>query len=432
MEKTSSSHVWKVRDSMDFTIFRRVFKSPLFLSLIIFLSVMGPGIITANVDNDAGGITTYSLAGSQFGYDLLWLFIPMIIALAVIQEMGVRMGIVSGKGLADLIREKVGIKITFLMMIALLLANFGNVLAEFSGIAVSAGIFGVPKFFALPVAALFVWLLVVKGTYKSVEKVFLLASSLYLSYIVAGFLAGPDWGLAAKSLVMPHISTSTAYITMVIGLVGTTIAPWMMFYIQSSVVEKGISLKNLKYSKLDAVFGAIVVNIVAFFIVLACAATIYANGIQVNNVADVSNALVPLAGNYASILFAVGFLNASLFAASILPLSTAYYVCESLGFEAGVSKGFREAPVFHGLYLGLIILAVIIIMIPNVPLLGILYLSQVANGLLLPFVLILMLLIINDKKVMGNYVNSKLFNLISIATAVIVMGLSISLVFTLL
>jgi len=391
---------------------------------------MGPGIITANVDNDAGGITTYSLAGAQFGYNLLWLFIPMIIALAVIQEMGVRMGIVSGKGLADLIREKVGIKITFLMMIALLLANFGNVLAEFSGIAVSAGIFGVPKFFALPVAALFVWLLVVKGTYKSVEKVFLLASCLYFSYIVAGFLAGPDWGLAAKSLIMPQISLTTAYITMVIGMVGTTIAPWMMFYIQSSVVEKGISLKNLKYSKLDAVFGAIIVNIVAFFIVLSCAATIYSSGVQVTNVADVSNALVPLAGQYASILFAFGFLNASLFAASILPLSTAYYVCESLGFEAGVSKGFKEAPVFHGLYLGLILLAVIIIMFPNVPLLSILYLSQVANGLLLPFVLILMLLIINDKRVMGEYVNSKLFNLISITTAVIVMGLSIGLVLT--
>ncbi|MFY9639075.1 MAG: Nramp family divalent metal transporter, partial [Methanobacterium sp.] len=214
---------------MDFTIFRRVFKSPAFLSFIIFLSVMGPGIITANVDNDAGGITTYSLAGSQFGYSLLWTFIPMIIALAVIQEMGVRMGIVSGKGLADLIREKVGIKFTFLMMIALLLANFGNVLAEFSGIAVSAGIFGVPRLIALPVAALFVWLLVVKGNYKSVEKVFLLASSLYLSYIVAGVLAGPNWGLAAKSVLMPQISLSTAYITMIIGIVGTTIAPWMMF-----------------------------------------------------------------------------------------------------------------------------------------------------------------------------------------------------------
>jgi NRAMP (natural resistance-associated macrophage protein)-like metal ion transporter len=393
---------------------------------------MGPGIITANVDNDAGGITTYSLAGSQFGYNLLWTFIPMIIALAVIQEMGVRMGIVSGKGLADLIREKIGIKFTFLMMIALLMANFGNVLAEFSGIAVSAGIFGVPRLVALPAAALFVWLLVVKGNYKSVEKVFLLASSLYLSYIVAGFLAEPNWGLAAKSVIMPQISLSTAYITMVIGMVGTTIAPWMMFYIQSSVVEKGISLKNLKYSKVDAVFGAIVVNIVAFFIVLACAATIYTNGIQVNDVSDVSNALVPLAGQYASILFAFGFLNASLFAASILPLSTAYYVCESLGFEAGVSKGFREAPVFHGLYLGLIVLAVIIIMIPSVPLLTILYLSQVANGLLLPFVLILMLLIINDKRVMGEYINTRLFNFISIATVVIVMGLSIGLVVSLL
>ncbi|MDO9045551.1 MAG: Nramp family divalent metal transporter [Methanobacteriaceae archaeon] len=414
---------------MDFRIFsRRIIKNPFIISFIIFLSVMGPGIITANVDNDAGGITTYSLAGSQFGYSLLWLFVPMIIALAVIQEMGVRMGIVTGKGLADLIREKVGVKFTFLMMIALLLANFGNVLAEFSGIAVSTGIFGIPRVIALPLAALFVWLLVVKGTYKSVEKIFLLASALYISYIIAGFLAQPNWEFAAQSLIIPQVTLSTAYITMVIGMVGTTIAPWMMFYLQSSVVEKGISLKNLKYSKADAVIGAIVVNIVAFFIVLACAATIFSSGIEVNDVADVSKALVPLAGQYASILFAFGFLNASLFAASILPLSTAYYVCESLGFEAGVSKSFREAPIFHGLYLGLIILAVIIIMVPNVPLLSILYLSQVANGLLLPFVLILMLLIINDKSIMGEHVNSRLFNFISIATVLIVMGLSIGLV----
>lgn len=415
---------------MDTKIFTRIFRSPLILSFIVFLTVMGPGIITANVDNDAGGITTYSLAGAQFGYNLLWTFIPMIIALAVIQEMGVRMGIVSGKGLADLIREKVGIKLTFIMMIALLIANFGNVLAEFSGIAVSTGIFGIPTFVALPLAALFVWLLVVKGNYKSVEKVFLLASALYLSYIVAGYLAQPDWALAAKSMLIPQISLDTAYITMVIGMVGTTIAPWMMFYIQSSVVEKGITLQNLKYSKIDAIFGAIVVNIVAFFIVVACAATINANGIQVNNVADVSSALAPLAGQYASILFALGFLNASLFAASILPLSTAYYVCESLGVEAGVNKGFREAPVFHGLYLGLIILAVIIISIPNVPLLMILFLSQVANGILLPFVLIFMLLIINDKKIMGEYVNSRAFNFIAILTAIIVMGLSIGLLIT--
>lgn len=416
---------------MDVRIFTRVFKHPVILSLIIFLSVMGPGIITANVDNDAGGITTYSLAGSQFGYDLVWLFIPMIIALAIIQEMGVRMGVVSGKGLADLIREKVGLKLTFVMMIALLAANIGNILAEFSGIAVSSGIFGVPKFIALPIAAIFVWLLVVKGTYKSVEKVFLLASLVYLSYIVAGYLSQPNWALAAHNLVVPQISLNTAYITMVIGLVGTTIAPWMMFYIQSSVVEKGITLKNLKYSKIDAVLGAIVVNVVAFFIVIACAATIHSNGVQVNNVADVSTALAPLAGQYASLLFAFGFLNASLFAASILPLSTAYYVCESLGFEAGVSKSFREAPVFHGLYLGLIILAVIVIMMPNVPLLSILYLSQVANGILLPFLLILMLLIINDKSIMGKHVNSRLFNYIAWATVIIVMGLSISLVVTL-
>ena len=227
-------------------------------------------------------------------------------------------------------------------------------------------------------------LLVVKGNYKSVEKVFLLASALYITYIVAGFLSQPNWALASKNVLLPQISSSTAYITMIIGLVGTTIAPWMMFYIQSSVVEKGISLKNLKYSKIDAVFGAIVVNVVAFFIVIACAATIYAHGIPVNNVADVSKALAPIAGNYASILFAFGFLNASLFAASILPLSTSYFVCEMLGFEAGVNKGFREAPVFHGLYLGLIVMAVIIILIPNAPLLSILFFSQVANGLITP------------------------------------------------
>ena len=415
---------------MDIRIFTRLFKHPIILSLIVFLSVMGPGIITANVDNDAGGITTYSLAGSQFGYDLVWLFIPMFIVLAIIQEMGVRTGVASGKGLADLIREKVGLKFTFVIMVALLLTNFSNVMAEFSGVAVSSGIFGIPKFVALPIAALFVWLLVVKGTYKSVEKVFLLASALYVSYIVAGYLAQPNWTLAAHNVAIPQISLNSAYIVMVIGVIGTTIAPWQMFYIQSSIVEKGITLKNLKYSKIDAILGAMVVNIVAFFIMIACAATINANGIQVNNVADISTALTPLAGQYASILFAFGFLNASLFAASILPLATAYLFCESLGFEAGVSKSFREAPVFHGLYLGLILLAVIVIMMPNAPLLTILLFSQVANGMLLPFILILMLLIINDKKIMGEHVNSKLLNYISGAAVVVLIGLSIGLIIT--
>ena len=401
---------------------------PTLTRIIIFLSIMGPGIITASVDNDAGGITTYSLAGSQFGYLLLWTFIPMTIALAVVQEMGVRMGVVSGKGLAALIRERAGVRITFLLMIALLATNLGNTLAEFSGIAVSAGIFGVPRLIALPLAAAFVWGLVIKGSYKSVEKVFLLASLLYVSYIISGFLAQPDWHQAALRSALPQLSFSQAYLTIIVGLVGTTIAPWMQFYIQSSIVEKGVPVRDLIYSRIDAISGAAVTNIVAFFIVVACAATIYARGIQVNNVADVSAALLPLAGQYASVLFAFGFLNASLFAASILPLSTAYVVSEGLGLEAGVSKSFREAPVFHGLYLGLIIVGALVIMIPNAPLLSIIYFSQVVNGILLPIVLIFMLVIINDKSVMGEHVNSRIYNYITTATAIIMIGLSAGLI----
>lgn len=391
---------------------------------------MGPGIITASVDNDAGGITTYSLAGSQFGYVLLWTFIPITIALAIVQEMGVRMGVVSGKGLASLIRERAGVRITFLLMFALLLANFGNTLAEFSGIAVSAGIFGVPRLIALPLAALFVWGLVVKGSYKSVEKVFLLASLLYVSYILSGLLAHPDWHQAALSVAVPQLSFTQAYLAMVVGLVGTTIAPWMQFYIQASIVEKGVPVRDLIYSRIDAFTGAIIVNVVAFFIVVMCAATIYTNGIQVNSVADISAALLPLAGQYASILFAFGLLNASLFAASILPLSTAYVVSEGLGLEAGVSKSFREAPVFHGLYLGIIVVSALVIMLPNAPLLSILYFSQVVNGILLPVVLIFMLVIINDKRVMGDHVNSRFYNYFTWTMAVILIGLSVALIVT--
>ena len=416
---------------MDFKnsiIYRRIFQSPLIISLIIFLSVMGPGIITANVCNDAGSITTFSLAGSQFGYNILWLFIPMFVLLALIQEMGVRLGIVSKKGLIDLIRQKMGIRITLVLVVALVLCNFGNVLGEFSGIAVSAGIFNVPLLFALPVAAVSIWLLIVKGNYKNVEKIFLVASAIYVTYIAAGILAGPNWGLAAKSMVLPHLMVSTAYITMVVGMIGATIAPWQMFYIQAAIVEKEVTLKNLAYSKIDAVSGALVESIIGFFIVLACAATIFIHGIPVNTVADISKALVPLAGNYASLLFAFGFLNASLFSASIVPLATAYLVCESLGLESGVNKGFREAPVFHGIYLGLILLAFIIIFIPNAPLLSILYFSQVFNGIIIPFCLIFMLLIINDKKIMGEYVNSKLYNIVAGAAVVIVISLTVFLV----
>ncbi|MGZ8931985.1 MAG: NRAMP family divalent metal transporter [Halobacteriota archaeon] len=415
---------------MDYNIFLRHLRGPTLTRIIIFLSIMGPGIITASVDNDAGGITTYSLAGSQFGYVLLWTFIPITIALAIIQEMGVRMGVVTGKGLASLIRERAGVRITFSLMFALLLTNFGNTLAEFSGIAVSAGIFGVPRLLALPLAAVFVWGLVVKGSYRSVEKIFLAASLLYVSYILAGLLAHPDWNQAALHVAVPQISFNQVYLAMLIGLVGTTIAPWMQFYIQASIVEKGVPVKDLIYSRIDAFTGAIIVNVVAFFIVVLCAATIFTNGVQVNNVADVSAALLPLAGQYAGVLFAFGLLNASLFAASILPLSTAYVVSEGLGLEAGVSKSFSEAPVFHGLYVGIIAVGALIIMIPNAPLLTILYVSQIINGILLPIVLIFMLVIVNDKRVMGDHVNSKIYNYITWTTVVIMIGLSVGLIVT--
>ena len=417
---------------MDYRVITRYFRSylssPWFIRLAIFLAVLGPGIITSSVDNDSGGVLTYSLAGSNFGYLLLWTLIPMTVALAVVQEMGIRMGVVTGKGLASLIREKTGVRLVFSIMAVLVAVDFSNTLAEFSGISVSGSIFGVPPYVSLPLAGLFVWALVTRGSYRSVEKVFLVASALYVSYLISGYLAHPDWKLSTVSLFAPTIVPSSAYILMLVGVVGTTIAPWMQFYIQASVVEKGVPRKYLNYSRLDAITGSMVTNIVAFFIIIACAATIFVNGIPVNTVADISAALGPLAGNYAAVLFAFGFLNASLFAASILPLSTAHYVCEGFGFESGVSKSFREAPVFHGLYAGIIALAVIVVMLPNVPLLSIIFLSQVGNGILLPFILIYMLVIVNDKKIMGEHVNTRAFNYIAWATVVIMIALSLMLV----
>lgn len=415
---------------MDFRLIFRIFRGPTLTRLIILLSVIGPGIITAVIDNDAGGIATYSLAGSNFGYATLWVFIPMIIALAVVQEMSVRMGVVSKKGLESLIREKTGVKMAFSIVIALLLANLGTIVAEFLGIAASTSIFGIPPIIALPLAGLFVWVMVVKGNYRIVEKIFLGAAILFFSYIIVAIIANPDWGIVGKNLIMPQITLSTAYIAIIIALVGTTITPWMHFYLQASIVEKNIPIEDLKYSKIDAVTGAIVVNIFAFFIIVACAATIFKNGIPVNNVVDISFALVPLVGKYAAVLFAFGLLNASLFAASVLPLSTAYPICEILGYESGVSKSIRQAPLFHGIYLGCIIFGVVIALIPGLPVLFILVFSQIANGILLPFVLILMLRIINDKEIMGEYVNSRLFNYITWATVIIMILLSIAFLIT--
>jgi Mn2+/Fe2+ NRAMP family transporter len=400
--------------------------------ILLFLSVVGPGFITANVDNDAGGIWTYSFAGAQFGHLLLWTMLPITIALIVVQEMCARMGAVTGKGLSDLIREEYGLRITFLMMIAILITNFGNVVAEFAGIASSMELFGVSKYISVPICAVIVWLIVVKGQYKTVEKVFLAASFFYITYILAGVLAKPPWLDALTSTVKPPQLAAfkqDSYLYMVIGLVGTTIAPWMQFYLQASVVEKGVTRRQYKASQLDVVVGCIFTDVVAWFIIVACAATLYVHGHHnIRDAADAAQALRPLAGDYAYILFSLGLFNASLFAASILPLSTAYTVCEGLGLESGVGRKFSEAPTFYWLYTALIVAGGAVILFPGLPLVKISVLSQVVNGGVLPFVLVFMLLLINKKELMDEHVNTRTFNVIAWATTVIMIGLTVALV----
>ncbi|HTU42978.1 MAG TPA: Nramp family divalent metal transporter [Candidatus Aquilonibacter sp.] len=402
---------------------------------LLFLAVVGPGIITANVDNDAGGILTYSQAGAQYGHLLLWTMIPVTLALIVVQEMSGRMGAVTGKGLSDLIREEFGLRITFLMMIGILITNFGNVVTEFIGIATSLELFGLSRYATVPICAVIVWLIVVKGQYKSVEKVFLAASFFYITYILAGTLAHPLWKDALVATVkLPGLKefSNQAYLYMVIGVVGTTIAPWMQFYLQASVVEKGVTRRGLQASRWDVIVGCIFTDVVAWFIIVACAATLYVHGYRdIKYAADAAQALKPLAGQYAYILFAVGLFNASLFAASILPLSTAYTVCEGMGFESGVDQKFSEAPVFYWLYTLLIAAGAAVLLIPGLPLIKIAVLSQVVNGVVLPFVLIFMLLLINKKDIMGDYVNSRLFNAIAWLTTAIMIALTLAWFWTL-
>jgi len=402
---------------------------------LLFLAVVGPGIITANVDNDAGGILTYSQAGAQYGFLLLWTMIPITLALIVVQEMSARMGAVTGKGLSDLIREEFGLRITFLMMLGILIINFGNVVTEFIGIATSLELFGLSRYVTVPVCGVIVWLIVVKGQYKTVEKVFLAASFFYVTYIFAGALAHPLWKEAAIATIKPpsmHAFREQAYLFMVIGVVGTTIAPWMQFYLQSSIVEKGVTRRGLKASRWDVITGCVFTDVVAWFIIVACAATLYIHGYRdIKYAADAAQALKPLAGQYAYILFAVGLFNASLFAASILPLSTAYTVCEGLGFESGVDKKFGEAPFFYWLYTLLIAAGGAVLLIPNLPLIKIAVLSQVVNGVVLPFVLIFMLLLINNKEIMGAYVNTRLFNAVAWLTTVVMIGLTLAWFWTL-
>lgn len=400
--------------------------------LILIFAVLGPGFITANVDNDAGGILTYSAAGAQYGYTLLWTMIPITLALIVVQEMCARMGVVTGKGLSDLIREEFGLRITFVIMILLVVVNFTNVVTEFSGIAGSMQLFHVTKYVSVPICALIVWALVVKGDYKSVEKIFLIASVFYIAYIITGVLSRPDWNLAlVETVKLPPRSvwSDKAYIYMTVGVIGTTIAPWMQFYLQASIVDKGVNVKQYKASRLDVIIGSIFTDVVAWFIIVACAATLYTHGMRnIAEPSDAAQAMKPLAGDYAFILFAAGLFNASLFAASILPLSTAYTVCEGLGFESGLDKGFREAKFFYWLYSLLLFAGAAVVLIPNFPLVKFSVLSQVLNGVLLPLVLVFMLKLINKHDLMGKYTNTHWFNVIAWTTAIIVTALSLVLV----
>lgn len=400
--------------------------------LTLLLAVVGPGIITSNVDNDAGGIWTYTQAGSQYGYALLWSLIPMTIALYVTEEMCARMGVVTGKGLSDLIREEFGFRPTFFVMVTGFLVDLANVVGEFAGVAIAMQIFGVSKYIAVPIAAILVWVLVLRGTYRQVEVIFLFACVLYLSYLFSAVLAKPDWLIAAKQTVTPKIHFDSGYLVMLTALVGTTIAPWQFFYLQAGFVEKKVGPRQYPQARADVLVGSISCMIIVFFIIVCTGATLYIAGQR--NVADAeeaTRALVPLAGKWAARLFAFGLLNASLFAASILPLSTAHVICEGLGFEAGIDHKFKEAPIFYWLYTILIVVGAGVILFTDKQKLGsILIFSQVGNGIWLPVVVIFILLLVNRRDLMGEYVNTTAFNIVAWVTAIVMIGLTLVLAYT--
>ena len=398
---------------------------PFRIRLLLLMSVVGPGIITANVDNDAGGITTYSVAGAHYGYTLLWMMPVVALALIIVQEMSARLGVITGKGLADLIRERMGVRMTTIVLGLLVFVNLANTVSEFAGVAAGFEIFGVSKYVSVPIAALGVWLLIVKGSYKSVERVFLFASAIYLTYVVSGFLARPQISELSQALITPQFHLDVGFVTIFVTIIGTTIAPWMQFYQQSSIADKGIKIENYNYEKIDVVVGSIFAVFVASFITIACAATIYKNGLTIETAKDAALALGPLAGKYAQILFALGLLNASLFSAAILPLSTSYSVCEAFGWENSVSRSWKEAPVFFGIYTALILLGAGIILLPIQSLIRAMMISQTFNGVLLPVILITMLVLINDKRLMGKYTNGKVFNALAWLTVVILIVLAL-------
>ncbi|MBT7610605.1 MAG: Nramp family divalent metal transporter [Bacteriovoracaceae bacterium] len=404
--------------------------SPFLAKIFILLSIVGPGLITANIDNDAGGIATYSLVGAATGYRLLWVLFPITVALIMVQEMSARMGIVSGKGLADLIREKFGLKVTFYTLIFLVFADLGNTMAEFAGIAAAGEIFGINKYVSVPLCSIFVWLLIIKGDYKIVERVFLAGCSIYLSYIVSGFLISPDWQMISTSIVIPNLNDITMTdMPLIVGLMGTTITPWMQFYIQSAVVEKGIDIKHLWHSKIDVIVGCLFMFTVTLFIIVCCAATLHSSGVVISDAKDAALALEPLAGKYASALFGIGLFNASIFAAALLPLATSYYVCEGLGWESGVDKTFKEAPNFFTIFTLLIFIGAMIILIPNINLFKILIWSQVANGILIPIILLYIVKLCNDPDIMGDYTNTPAYNIFSYVIILFMLIINISMIY---
>jgi NRAMP (natural resistance-associated macrophage protein)-like metal ion transporter len=394
--------------------------------LLAYIAILGPGMITANAGNDAGGIATFASVGAEFGYALLWILIPITIALGIVQEMCARMGAVTGKGLADLIRERFGVRWTALIMLALLVANAGVTVSEFVGIAAATELFGISRFVAVPMAAIAIWWLIVKGSYKKVERAFLLMTLVFLGYIVSAFLSRPDWGAVAVGLVKPTFRLENAFLFTFVAVIGTTISPYMQVYVQSSVVEKGVTIEDYAKTKLDVWVGTIFAILIVFFIVVSTAATLHQTGIQITSAADAAHALRPLAGRYAQTLFGLGLFGASMLAAGVLPLATAYSISEALGFEKGVSRSFREAPIFLGTFTFLVAVGALIAVIPNLPLIRVLLVTQVINGLLLPVVLFAVLRLVNNRELMGDHVNGKLYNVAAWLTAIIVTALSLA------
>lgn len=399
-------------------------------AILLFLAVAGPGLITASVDNDAGGIATYSVAGAHFGYGMLWVLIPITLMLVIAQEMAARMAVVTGKGLADLIRENFGIKLTLFLLIGLLIANFATTVSEFAGIASAGEIIGISKYIIVPICAAIVWLLIVKLNYKLLEKFFLVLVLFYVTYVFAAFMAKPDWGQVAKEAFMPGIQLSQEYVVLLIAVIGTTITPWMQFYLQSTIVEKGIKFKDYAYCKLEVILGSLTTDIISFFIIVACAATLFPAGIRVESAADAAIAFRPLLGTLAAGIFAAGFFGAALFGAFILPLSTAFYICEAFGWESGVNKTYGQAKQFYFIIGAMIGLSSLIVLIPSIPLISIMLMSQVINGIILPFILVAMLMLVNNKKLMGNHVNGNIYNIIVWLSVIIIVVLTCLMIIT--